>query len=254
MADEKKPAKPIVDVAHPGATRPSTNSKSVIVSNRPVMQDPMVVADDAPSTEAGEASTKPSPTASKLSIKPLTAPTLSGTKAVKQATEVAVAQAAEAHDKRPGDPETKPEESAKDDANKPEDTSTKKSANPEPVAKNQDSTDQPSKTVDDSSKAAEPSKDDETKTDGTDLPMNPDAAIAEADAAKQKADEAVQKLVDSKEYFLPIKTQEQRRTTRNVIFGILLSIILIAAWVDIALDAGLIHLNGVHALTHIFSN
>lgn len=75
-------------------------------------------------------------------------------------------------------------------------------------------------------------------------------------AAKQAAEHeaAMQKLVDSKQYHLPIKTVEQRRSRRVVIVGTLLSIILVLAWVNIALDAGLIELGDIKPVTRFFSN
>lgn len=76
---------------------------------------------------------------------------------------------------------------------------------------------------------------------------------AEAEA-KAKHDAAIQKLVDSKQYFLPINAVEKRRTKHFVILGVLLSILLLLAWGDIALDAGLIQVSGVKPVTHFFSN
>lgn len=77
----------------------------------------------------------------------------------------------------------------------------------------------------------------------------------EAERAKQAEHEAaIQKTIDSKKYFLPIKTVEQRKSARFVALGVLLALLLIVAWADIALDAGLIQINGVKPVTHFFSN
>ncbi|HEY5442745.1 MAG TPA: hypothetical protein VIJ68_04360 [Candidatus Saccharimonadales bacterium] len=75
---------------------------------------------------------------------------------------------------------------------------------------------------------------------------------ASAEAAKQEA--AVEKLADSKQYYLPIDTVEKRRSRRFVGLGMLLSLLLIVAWADIALDAGIIQINGIKPVTHFFSN
>ena len=44
-----------IDVTHADKAAPSGNSKSVIVSNRPLLQDPMVVPDGDPAEPAAEA-------------------------------------------------------------------------------------------------------------------------------------------------------------------------------------------------------
>ena len=43
---KKKTAKPIADVSHPGKSAPSSTSKPVIVTNRPILKDPMMVDED----------------------------------------------------------------------------------------------------------------------------------------------------------------------------------------------------------------
>lgn len=79
--------------------------------------------------------------------------------------------------------------------------------------------------------------------------------IDNAEAEKQaKHDAEIEKLVNEKRYFLPINAVEKRRTKRFVILGIVLSLLLALAWVDVALDAGLIQIPGVKPFTHFFSN
>jgi hypothetical protein len=79
--------------------------------------------------------------------------------------------------------------------------------------------------------------------------------LDEIEAAKQaEHDQTIQKMIDSKDYALPITNTEKRRSRRVVIFGAVLSIILLLAWVDIALDAGILHISGIKPVTHFFSN
>jgi len=84
----------------------------------------------------------------------------------------------------------------------------------------------------------------------------PDPKVeAEAEAQAQAEHEAgIKKLVDNKQYFLPINSVEKRRSKRFVAVGILLSLLLVAAWADIALDAGLIELQNIKPVTHFFSS
>jgi hypothetical protein len=86
-------------------------------------------------------------------------------------------------------------------------------------------------------------------------PKNAAAKKAEAEAAEQaRHDAALQELVDSKQYALPINTVERRQTKRFVLLGIGLSVLLILIWLDIALDAGIFKLGGLKPVTHFFSN
>lgn len=61
------------DVAHPGKAATAATSKPVIVTNRPMVEDPTIVkdkADDAP-TETTETKATDNPTASHIKLKPL---------------------------------------------------------------------------------------------------------------------------------------------------------------------------------------
>ncbi|HVW23193.1 MAG TPA: hypothetical protein VHB51_01780 [Candidatus Saccharimonadales bacterium] len=200
MADSKKNIKPIVDVAHPGKSAPAGTSKPVIVTNRPILQDPMVVTQEGSKPE--EDSGTP------VSVK-TTAPTLKPTE-----------DKAKAEPKLESTPKAEPE------------------SDPDEIK----------------SPATDGSLDDAAD----DKPRDPEAeAAAEADAEaaeKTKTDETVQKLVDSKQYYLPINSVEKRKTKRFIALGVLLAVVLAVAWADVALDAGLVHLGNIKPVTHFFSN
>lgn len=78
--------------------------------------------------------------------------------------------------------------------------------------------------------------------------------LAAEDEAHAKHEAEIQKLIDAKQYFLPINAVEKRRSKRVVLLGVIVSLLLALAWADIALDAGLIQINGVKPATHFFSN
>lgn len=235
MAKSNKPAgaKPIVDVAHPGKSAPATNSKSVIVSNRPLLKDPMMVGDSQPANDDSLAKISETKTSGQpgepLPSAPLLEPekpagttetpeSAAPAETVKPASTSIVVEAASA-DEKPTVPNDEPKpDTAKDD--KPTD-------------------DKPETDTD--AEEATPSKEDSAKQE-------------EAEATKQaEHQEAIDKLAAGKQYFLPINTVEKRRSKRFVAIGILLSLLLILAWADVALDAGLIHLSGIKPLTHFFS-
>ncbi len=266
MAKSKKAgAKRIIDVEQPDKSPPSGNSKSVIVSNRPLLKDPMMleskpeidgqppVADDDKSSKEPEAKLSDAPTIGSLTA---TAPLLKteedddqpepaktpetkpdSEKPVETAApppEPAEADPAEAAPEppvaKPDKPEIKP--AAADKAEKPE-----KADKPEPPEPDKPEPEKPGSSGEESPKSTP----DNTRQ----------AEIEAAEQAKHQA--GIDKLADSKKYFLPINAVEKRRSKRFVALGILLSLLLAAAWVNIALDAGLIELNGLKPLTHFFS-
>lgn len=83
-------------------------------------------------------------------------------------------------------------------------------------------------------------------------PKKQDEAAEAAEHAKRDA--AVQELIDSRKYELPINAVEKRKTKHFVVLGVLLAILLVLVWIDIAADAGLIHISGIKPVTHFFSN
>lgn len=218
----KKPAdaKPIIDVEHPGKSAPSGNSKSVIVNSRPLLKDPMVVTDNAavmPDKESAQdqpAKTKSLDIATPQPATELLLETEAPDETAEQTTK----------------PEPEPEKVVEPPpsaapADEPE-------AAPEP---------QPEAVEDDEEK-------DQPLAKGSAQQLEAEAATA----AKHQAD--VEKLADSEQYYLPINTVEKRRSRRFVAIGIILSLLLVVAWADIALDAGLVHVNSVKPVTHFFSN
>lgn len=167
MADKKKPTKIAVnDVVSDDKTAPDTSAKPIIVTNRPIMKDPMVTEKPAEK----RAVNKPKP--AKTIVTPDLKPSVELPKEEKPAP---------------------------------------KAVDPEVTEK--------------------------------------------AEAAEQaEHDATVQKLVDGKQYFLPINAVEKRKSRRFILLGVVLSLVLAVAWVDVALDAGLIHISGLKPATHFFSN
>jgi hypothetical protein len=239
MTDAKKPAKRIIDVAHPGQTAPPKTSKPVIITNRTILKDPMMVDGEPEASEKVPAK----------SVK-ATAPTLSPSTAKAALTkndtpeEPPAPIAEESKKPEPAknpepdtEPETKPDE-------EPE-------AKPEPAAEPEEASEpeQP-----ESDPEAETESEEKTEKDTTAMPSSLEAQAEAAAKAEADHDAGVQKLVDSKQYYLPINSVEKRKTRRFVVLGLLVVILLALAWADIALDAGLIHVDGIQPLTHFFSN
>ena len=230
MAEAKKTAptapkvKKIVDIAHPGTSAPATNSKSVIITHHPAMQDPMVTSD----VEAAPESMPIAAPAAKVVLKPLADSEL--LVPIPAAVEEPAAEPTQAVDS-----EDVPHSAADAPAPVTPDTTV-----PSPVMK-------PDKEV--SPPIASGSSD--AKLGTKEIQTESEAAAAEDAEAKRKAELAV--MIENKKFYLPINSSESQRTKEFVASGIVLSILLGLIWIDIALDAGIIHLSGIKALTHFFN-
>jgi hypothetical protein len=230
---EKKTDKKIIDVQHPGKSAPSDNSKSVIVKHGPIMKDPMVVEDEELKKDETKITVKTS-----KSIKPLSETPAEDEK--KTVAEIAVEAAAKKDDK----PEPEPN---LDEVLKP---ATHDETPPEEAPVEDEKTEQGPTNDPDTDSASS----DDTQTQENKPADKVAEEQAKAEEEKKKKEEAVQKLVDSKQYFLPINSVEKRKSKRFVALGIILAVLLAVAWADIALDAGLIQINGIKPVTHFFSN
>lgn len=208
-ADASADSAPIADVSHPDTSAPSDTSRPII-THRPMMKDPMVVAAEGKDTDP-EMETEPKSYVSQ------------------HTTEAKLTPPSETA----ADTETDQADKAKPEEDPPAEADT------------QDAKDE-------AAEADEPDKPDEKpeKTDAKTKRADPDLEAA----AQAEQDAKVRKLVESKKYFLPINAVEQRRSARVVAIGAIVAIILAVAWVDVALDAGLIHLGSIKPVTHLFSN
>jgi hypothetical protein len=224
MADKKNAdSKPIEDVAKPGKSAPSDTAKPII-THRPMMKDPMVNESAADTISEDSPSEKIIVKTGKSTIQPLAGPepkTEEPAPAEKPSQEPAPAE----QPKKETKPEPKPEAQVPEPVPEPE----------EPGDNNSDGSSDDKPGEEKAKSAAEKSEQD-------------------AQAEQAKHDEEIQKLVDSKQYVLPINAVEKRKSKHFVIFGVILAIFLAVAWADVALDAGLVDIGGVKPVTHFFSN
>lgn len=107
--------------------------------------------------------------------------------------------------------------------------------------------------------AAEPSEElaEEPTDGGTDKQLPANQAI---DDAKKKEDEAKaakvaeqEKIIASRKFYLPTSTTKQRRGFWVAVLLVVIVLLLAAVWLDVALDAGIVHISGLHPLTHLFN-
>lgn len=221
-ADAPAEPAPIADVSHPDSSAPSDTSRPII-THRPIMKDPMVVAASG-TAEGGKDADSEMETAAKSFVSQHTSET--------KLTPPSEADGAPKADKT-------------DDAAAAEEASS--------AVQNDESPDSEAGTSEnekpDEEVAADPKKAEKT-ADAKAKHANPDLETA----VQAEQDAKVHKLIESKKYFLPINAAEQRRSARVVAIGVVVALVLAVAWVDVALDAGLIHLGSIKPVTHLFSN
>jgi hypothetical protein len=247
-AEEKKPYT-IIDVNHPGTVAAEASGVPVIVTNRPVLKDPMVVENDENGNPVDKDKEEAAALAKskRIKIQPLAGSDDDADKPAKKSessddTKKTIAEIAAEADAKAG------EKSAADKK------AEKTEAKPEKA---------------DEEKAEESPKADETKAEPApaeekpDVPeLNPeDSEEAEqkddpaaAEAARKAAEKqvALKKLAESGTYALPINAVEKRRVRRFALIAVVLLLVLGLAWTDLALDAQLIHINGVNPPTDFF--
>ncbi|HEX8227025.1 MAG TPA: hypothetical protein VF572_04115 [Candidatus Saccharimonadales bacterium] len=204
---ETPPANRIIDIAKPGSLPPaSATARPVIVSNRAVMQDPMMVPlGDILTPEVETPAPQPAQQTAKRVIRPL--------------------------GEAPPTGKDKDSDGVVEDSEKPS----------QAVAVKKEAVDT-KPTSEDRASITDPLGSAETDTDNS------------KQDEVSKAQEEIDRLIEEKTYFLPINSIEKRRSRHASILGLLLIIVLGAAWLNIALDAGLIKIGGLQPLTHFFSN
>lgn len=267
MPSSKKPAAAanadkVMDVNSPGKAAPSASSRPVIVSHKPMVEDPMVSkkSSDAPSAPplAGKGKTIQPPSSGGVEKPAKKSP---AKKATTKPVDLAVAQEVDQDDTAKVEVSIDSsgvlsQVSAASDQEKPEqatDTSRPAEDAASVPAENKEAT-QTTETVEpsESPTAAKepeesPSPESKTKDDGVaeeveDKPSDKQSeakAAAEAKAAKER-EEKYQKLIDEKTYFVPID-QSVSSSTGGKVFMILLAIVLLGLVVAVLLiDAGII--------------
>ena len=276
---DKKPqppaGKPVMDVIRPGKSAPSPNSKSVIVGSRPMLKDPMMADDTdnslakvsskakerlltAPLLETEEPDTAATPD-------PEVAPKPEASKAKLKSSRIEPPAKPHEPDK-PAEPPKLIEALSEDEIAKPEPPKTSEpapvehaapAAPPAPAEPPEPKPAEPAKSeAAPATKPPEEAKPEEPATEeGAEPSSTPpkDQPVETEDDKQAKRQAAVEKLADSKKYYLPINAVEKRRSKHFAIAGIILSLVLIVVWADIAVDAGLIKLP-VKPVTHFFSN
>lgn len=189
MATKKQSSSGVFDVSKPGKSGlpASSTTRAIIVSNRPLMRDPMM--SEPSKGDLTPPPVKPSP---KMTIQPL-------------------------HDTVEHEPKAEPAPQANVQAAQPAEVTPKPPEGfPEPA---------PDAAIKPEEAPGVPPENEEREVD---------TELARKHAAR------LQKMIEEEEYFLPIKTMEERRSRKVAIIGLLLIIVLAAAWYDVALDAGLL--------------
>ncbi len=239
----KSSAPKAFDVIAPGKVAPSPTSRPIIVTNRPIIKDPMAPSEAVRPVQAAPSSNPEVASHVGKAIAPTVPP-------------AAVVQEDKAEEGM-----FQPQPAASDDvpavalaavASKEDGhaSSVQATAEKEVAA--------PSAQVNTSVPApADSIADDDKKDSSIDRPQPGDVAAAEKASASEKAAAAErdeeEKIIVSEQYYLPIADGGRRRGLQRAMLTLLFVIILGLVWLDVAMDAGILHIHGLQPLTHFFS-
>lgn len=274
MADPKAPPKPrkVIDVTEPGKTAPPSSAKPIIVTNRPVLrQDPMMAPASTPAPDGLEADKPVSRVARPITIavpadieapapkpvpgippKPIVAPL---------APQIPSAPMIDGlRSLKPDAPATASVQPAKDPIPTPEPAAPTLSEPKEPGAfpapadtakKDEAATPTPA------AASSAPEETDDAEPDD-DKQLAPNKALEDAKKKEEERKAAIaaeqEKIIESKQYYLPVSAEAGRPSTRLALVLLLLVLLGVIVWLDVMLDAGIVRINGVHALTHFFQS
>jgi hypothetical protein len=271
MANSKEDPKPrrVIDVTEPGKSEPSASGRPIIVTNRPLLkQDPMMVSNvsvdsdigDTPSGETPQPVGDISADHQGSTVLPPTAPKLP-----KETTKNSDAPV-ETTDDETKTVEADDDKPVTNDKDEPAATTSTADTDDKPIEESTDTEPAKPETSETSSDEVE-SKDSVTEPDtqgektgaaSNDEQLAPNKVLDEAAKKVEEAKAAqlaeIEKLIESKRYFLPINTVERRRDAKRAILLLVVVILFALIWLDLALDAGLLKLGHIHSLTHFFSS
>ncbi len=231
MKEDNK--KNIMDVSKPGTIKPATNSKNIIIKSTPIIKDPMVLDDQDDQSQLSGPPPLKMGLNKKLNIEPIH----DDLKDQEEKIEVKNEENDESTDQESvvKEDEVSQEKPEKESLEKPDDNEAE--LKEENLKNNEDSKGIPDGLI----QRKQVNEDSQTKQEQL-----------EEDKQKQH-DLTINNLILSKKYFLPFNKTQKAKNKRILILGIILGLILILIWLDLALDAGLIKINGIHPITHFFS-
>ena len=249
----------ISDVAKPGTLPPANaTARPVIVSNRAVMHDPMMVP---PSTDAvTPAHELTSSLTTKITIQPLPDQAHAPDKPLPEPIKIQLDTDADGIVDMAG---TEPTPNSKIGTTEvipglaaPSQTGSSQASNLQagipqnsPLQSNASPKEDTSKPR--GAEGATNDKDDDDEFGDGQPKLDKEAAELEASA---KIQDELDTLVVQKTYFLPINGVERRRSKQIAFFGLLAIVVLGILLLDIMMDAGFVTIPGLKPLTHLFTN
>ena len=267
MTLNNKNDKKVMDVSNPGSTKPSESSKNIIIKSKPILKDPMISdnsnvdMDDTISSEEPTGPPElPKTLSRKINIEPIRdnlkenpvdkdQDQLNQDQNADSSLNIVDSQSSQQQEQEQGDSKPVVEETTED-----------LKENVTPTIKDQDSNIEITNTPEPTDEKNEPPKNDTTTNENASLEPNEEYSnnslinkkqvneSSEEKLAQLKEQEEQQRqleidrMVESKQYFLPINRSQKRKTKHFVIAGIILSLALIAVWLYVASSSGLIKL------------
>lgn len=232
MADTANKEKKVFDVAKPGKSAPSSSSRPVITTHKIMVEDPMVAKTAPPVQEPKKSAAKAVPPSTGEDTDAAAVESNEQLLSSKRITIMPIS-----HDDEQTKPETKPLVKT-DTVPEAKEQMPAEPASPEPapLAETKQQPESPENT------AGAPETSDVAAMDAVLEQVDAGKKNQETDADKAKQ-EQLEKLIASKEYYLPIDEAKHIHAVERFLAIALLVSLLAAAGVYLAVDAGLIKAN-----------
>jgi len=230
-----KSAKKVIDVSQPSSVIEPANSKSIITGHGPMVRDSTII-EDSQDVNQSEPTIDESST-HQLTIKPLDEQAQSTDQAPPDKQPAPKLEV-------PKELRLEPSESLKKEISVNENQSQAEAASLKTESVDL-TTDQPEKKT-----TPQPADEQPQKADTVEKQQDDQQAELEVSLAKQAH---ISELIESKKYFLPINGKEKSKNKKMILIGLFICLVLIIAWVDVALDAGLIANTYNLPHTHFFT-
>ena len=265
----------VFDVLRPGAAAPSSSARPLVVTHRPMVQDPMVTTPNSDEENTGDTM---SDSKQDTILKPKKIKLQPSPEAIQELAEQAAAE-------KPAAPATEPDADAASESDvpaepagppderalqppaaskvaapkpegAPESDSSDETAAPESFSETtSDTPESPNQTV-----AAEPPVEETPTSEQTATMSRPQAQPSQPkiddqprptgksekpDAAETARRAELESAIDSKQYFVHIAAPAHRRSLRAAVIGAVVIIIVAVGCVDAMLDAGVMTISGI---------
>jgi hypothetical protein len=226
----------VFDVSKPGGSAPNSSARPLIVTHRPMVQDPMMTT--PPAVDDPMAPTPGAPEVPKTVLKPQKIKLQPSPEAIQELAEQAAAEKDITTDEKSPEPTAVPAESAPEPSSDVAVPITVKSTSSSSSLVAETPADESESDSDSATPAAKPVVDAPPKLSAEQTAQK-DAA---ADAERQ---EEYEQIIDTRKYYVHIASPTKKRSMHLAVIGAILIILVAVGCADAMLDAGILDVSGL---------